>query len=280
MANVLTSKQGSDCIFRHSEAAKNNATNCRYWMQGSCTNHDCVFRHPTITAPFRPGNLGGAGNQGRTSVPCRFLSLPGGCRNGASCPFSHEGASGDDEGTDGGDLDAALDQSLDSVERLQRGQSHEVRMNERQAQQRAALQQQQKIKQKTQVEKKAREEKKQQEPKVTFGVKLFTVGTEGGKGAKNTPKGVKAGAKDASPKVQFVAKADSGATKKAAGAEKQQGGAKERGKGKAKQMLQEALSNAGVAKKGRVVTVGRPAAGKVSFICASSCTYISSERGR
>jgi hypothetical protein len=38
--------QGSECEYRHSDAARANPRDCWYWFNGNCANPKCSFRHP------------------------------------------------------------------------------------------------------------------------------------------------------------------------------------------------------------------------------------------
>jgi hypothetical protein len=40
--------QGSECDFRHSDAARMNPRDCWYWFNGNCANPKCSFRHPVL----------------------------------------------------------------------------------------------------------------------------------------------------------------------------------------------------------------------------------------
>ena len=40
------SEQGNECEYRHSEYARVNPRDCRYWLSGNCLNPKCPFRHP------------------------------------------------------------------------------------------------------------------------------------------------------------------------------------------------------------------------------------------
>lgn len=39
-------EQGNECEYRHSEYARVNPRDCRYWLSGNCLNPKCSFRHP------------------------------------------------------------------------------------------------------------------------------------------------------------------------------------------------------------------------------------------
>ncbi|CAM6127657.1 unnamed protein product [Calypogeia fissa] len=91
LASPLTCKKGNDCEFRHSESARVNPRDCRYWLLGNCLNWDCPFRHPplegrpTVAAAAAPGSGGGTN---KSRVPCYFFSQ-GYCAKGDKCPFLH-----------------------------------------------------------------------------------------------------------------------------------------------------------------------------------------------
>ncbi|XP_009601943.1 zinc finger CCCH domain-containing protein 17 [Nicotiana tomentosiformis] len=105
LASPLTCKKGSDCEYRHSDVARLNPRDCWYWLNGSCLNPKCGFRHPPLdgflgaqvqtptgssvppvasVAPT-PNVPYGSGKQG---VPCIFFQQ-GFCLKGDRCPFFH-----------------------------------------------------------------------------------------------------------------------------------------------------------------------------------------------
>ncbi|CAM6097557.1 unnamed protein product [Calypogeia fissa] len=90
LASPLTCKKGNDCEFRHSESARVNPRDCRYWLLGNCLNWDCPFRHPplegrpTVAAAAAPAS----GGTNKSRVPCYFFSQ-GYCAKGDKCPFLH-----------------------------------------------------------------------------------------------------------------------------------------------------------------------------------------------
>jgi len=69
--------KGEACEYRHWKGTINNQTNCPKWMEGTCNNHQCNFRHPS-----------GVQQKDRSSVVCYFFTN-GGCMKGSSCPYSH-----------------------------------------------------------------------------------------------------------------------------------------------------------------------------------------------
>ncbi|KAJ3692931.1 hypothetical protein LUZ60_012026 [Juncus effusus] len=100
LASPLTCKKGNECEYRHSEAARVNPRDCWYWLNGTCMNPKCAFRHPPldglfgapptpavpqVTAPSKiaPSNK---------SVPCYYFQK-GNCLKGDRCPFTHGPAS-------------------------------------------------------------------------------------------------------------------------------------------------------------------------------------------
>lgn len=105
LASPLTCKKGSECEYRHSDIARLNPRDCWYWLNGSCLNPKCAFRHPpldglleaqvsTPTGTFVPPvasvaptpNVSyGSSKQG---VPCIFFQQ-GFCLKGDRCPFFH-----------------------------------------------------------------------------------------------------------------------------------------------------------------------------------------------
>ncbi len=89
----------------HLDAGAKTARICTFFMQGSCNKADkCRYLHPSAIAPSEqnhpdvisrnpyqdqrrrsPQEL----SDSRASIPCRFLSRPGGCQNDP-CPFLHD----------------------------------------------------------------------------------------------------------------------------------------------------------------------------------------------
>ncbi|OEL32725.1 Zinc finger CCCH domain-containing protein 32 [Dichanthelium oligosanthes] len=96
LASPLTCKKGNECDFRHSEGARMNPRDCWYWVNGSCLNPKCSFRHPPIDGLFGAPTPGippvsshyGAYNPGKQMVPCYYFQK-GNCLKGDRCPFYH-----------------------------------------------------------------------------------------------------------------------------------------------------------------------------------------------
>ncbi|KAG0528052.1 hypothetical protein BDA96_06G285500 [Sorghum bicolor] len=96
LASPLTCKKGNECDFRHSEGARMNPRDCWYWLNGSCLNPKCAFRHPPIDGLFGAPTSGlppvsahyGAYNPGKQMVPCYYFQK-GNCLKGDRCPFYH-----------------------------------------------------------------------------------------------------------------------------------------------------------------------------------------------
>lgn len=96
LASPLTCKKGSECDFRHSEGARMNPRDCWYWLNGSCLNPKCSFRHPPIDGLFGAPTSGlppvsshyGAYNSAKQMVPCYYFQK-GSCLKGDRCPFYH-----------------------------------------------------------------------------------------------------------------------------------------------------------------------------------------------
>ncbi|KAL3677665.1 hypothetical protein R1sor_020621 [Riccia sorocarpa] len=89
-ASISDRLQGNDCEFRHSESARVNPRDCRYWLAGSCLNWSCPFRHPPlegrpVVAPNAPAVSGG---ENRSRTPC-FYFAQGFCSRGEACHFLH-----------------------------------------------------------------------------------------------------------------------------------------------------------------------------------------------
>lgn len=75
---------------------------CAFFIQGSCNRGDkCWYIHPPPIVPIHPDAISlrpplsqqdesspQAPSDSRASVPCKFLSRPGGCQKG-SCPYLH-----------------------------------------------------------------------------------------------------------------------------------------------------------------------------------------------
>jgi hypothetical protein len=93
----------TDAVYPKGQARSTRA--CKFFMQGSCNKGDkCNFAHPLTGMPPRQAVLNAisleprlgqqnkssheAATDSRASVPCRYLSLPSGCRN-SSCPYLH-----------------------------------------------------------------------------------------------------------------------------------------------------------------------------------------------
>ncbi|KAG2569657.1 zinc finger CCCH domain-containing protein 32-like [Panicum virgatum] len=96
LASPLTCKKGNECDFRHSEGARMNPRDCWYWLNGSCLNPKCSFRHPPIDGLFGAPTPGippvsshyGAYSSGKQMVPCYYFQK-GNCLKGDRCPFYH-----------------------------------------------------------------------------------------------------------------------------------------------------------------------------------------------
>ncbi|XP_062220853.1 zinc finger CCCH domain-containing protein 19-like isoform X2 [Phragmites australis] len=111
LASPLTCKKGSECEYRHSDAARMNPRDCWYWFSGNCVNPKCSFRHPPLdsllgapttpraaaqqSAPqvpvpaqahgYTPASGTGTAKQG---VPCYYFQK-GMCAKGDKCAFLH-----------------------------------------------------------------------------------------------------------------------------------------------------------------------------------------------
>ncbi|KAJ0971023.1 hypothetical protein J5N97_018982 [Dioscorea zingiberensis] len=108
LASPLTCKKGIECEFRHSEGARLNPRDCRYWLSGNCLNPKCPFRHPPLDGLYGiPGTAGAAPpppqvaapgqalvvqtpsyNSNKQIVPCYYFQK-GLCLKGDRCPFMH-----------------------------------------------------------------------------------------------------------------------------------------------------------------------------------------------
>ncbi|KAL0918395.1 hypothetical protein M5K25_010401 [Dendrobium thyrsiflorum] len=109
LASPLTCKKGSECEYRHSEGARVNPRDCKFWFSGNCLNPKCLFRHPPLDVPFgNPVATSGSNmtpslastpiqlpmaslpayNLSRNNVPCYYFQK-GSCLKGDKCPFVH-----------------------------------------------------------------------------------------------------------------------------------------------------------------------------------------------
>ncbi|GAB4847808.1 hypothetical protein Ancab_026870 [Ancistrocladus abbreviatus] len=102
LASPLTCKKGSECEYRHSEAARLNPRDCWYWMNTLCLNPKCSFRHPPLDgllgvpaaasggSSFTPTPAVSASpyNAAKQGVACIFYQK-GYCLKGDRCPFLH-----------------------------------------------------------------------------------------------------------------------------------------------------------------------------------------------
>ncbi|XP_076893717.1 zinc finger CCCH domain-containing protein 17-like [Bidens hawaiensis] len=100
LASPLTCKKGSECEFRHSDAARVNPRDCWYWLNGNCLNPKCAFRHPPLdgllgsdvaaTPMVPPASAPHATPYAvpKQGVACIFFQK-GYCLKGPVCPFLH-----------------------------------------------------------------------------------------------------------------------------------------------------------------------------------------------
>ncbi|KAL2343578.1 hypothetical protein Fmac_004863 [Flemingia macrophylla] len=109
LASPLTCKKGIECEYRHSEYARVNPRDCRYWLNGNCLNPKCPFRHPPLdgllgTQTATAGGPSGPSvppsqiptasathapyNSSKQAVPCIFFQK-GLCLKGDRCAFLH-----------------------------------------------------------------------------------------------------------------------------------------------------------------------------------------------
>ncbi|XP_043695446.1 zinc finger CCCH domain-containing protein 19-like [Telopea speciosissima] len=110
LASPLTCKKGSECEYRHSEAARINPRDCWFWMNGNCLNPKCAFRHPpldgligtpgtpsvglsvppsqSVASPKMPPGQTPAYSSGKPAVPCYYFQK-GLCLKGDRCAFVH-----------------------------------------------------------------------------------------------------------------------------------------------------------------------------------------------
>ncbi|KAI3796368.1 hypothetical protein L1987_39038 [Smallanthus sonchifolius] len=99
LASPLTCKKGSECEYRHSDIARVNPRDCWYWLNGTCLNPKCAFRHPPldgllgsdVPAPMGPPVPAPHATPYATpkqGVACIFFQK-GFCLKGHLCPFLH-----------------------------------------------------------------------------------------------------------------------------------------------------------------------------------------------
>ncbi|KAE9601002.1 hypothetical protein Lal_00008105 [Lupinus albus] len=106
LASPLTCKKGNECEYRHSEYARVNPRDCRYWLNGNCLNPKCSFRHPPLDSLLGtpPATASGPSvpllqhptpyathapyNSSKPAVPCIFFQK-GLCLKGDRCAFLH-----------------------------------------------------------------------------------------------------------------------------------------------------------------------------------------------
>lgn len=107
LASPLTCKKGSECEYRHSDAARMNPRDCWYWFHGNCSNPKCSFRHPPLDnnllgAPTTPRAAQQSAPQAsapspaqahgsvpaKQGVPCYYFQK-GMCAKGDRCAFLH-----------------------------------------------------------------------------------------------------------------------------------------------------------------------------------------------
>lgn len=109
LASPLTCKKGSECEYRHSEGARVNPRDCKFWFSGKCLNPKCLFRHPPldglvgnpvatsgpvmtasqVTASMHLPTLNSSAyNLNKNNVPCYYFQM-GTCLKGDKCPFMH-----------------------------------------------------------------------------------------------------------------------------------------------------------------------------------------------
>ncbi|XP_076960192.1 zinc finger CCCH domain-containing protein 17-like [Bidens hawaiensis] len=99
LASPLTCKKGSECEFRHSDAARVNPRDCWYWLNGNCLNPKCAFRHPPLdgllgsdgaTPMVPPASAPHATAYAvpKQGVACIYFQK-GYCLKGPLCPFLH-----------------------------------------------------------------------------------------------------------------------------------------------------------------------------------------------
>ncbi|KAK2966288.1 hypothetical protein RJ640_018099 [Escallonia rubra] len=93
LASPLTCKKGIECEYRHSEIARLNPRECWYWLEGSCLNPACAFRHPPLEVHKEEPSESPPQHEcsvpvNKTNVPC-FFYYNGFCNKGDRCSFLH-----------------------------------------------------------------------------------------------------------------------------------------------------------------------------------------------
>ncbi|CAN4090409.1 unnamed protein product [Withania somnifera] len=105
LASPLTCKKGSECDYRHSDIARLNPRDCWYWLNGSCLNPKCAFRHPPLDGLLEAQVSTPTGSSvppvaslaptpnisydpSKQGVPCIFFQQ-GFCLKGDRCPYFH-----------------------------------------------------------------------------------------------------------------------------------------------------------------------------------------------
>ncbi|CAD6248856.1 unnamed protein product [Miscanthus lutarioriparius] len=96
LASPLTCKKGSECEYRHSDAARMNPRDCWYWFHGNCANPKCSFRHPPLDnlagAPTTPRPAQQSVPQASASVPAQpHGSVPAIAKQGVPCYYFQKG---------------------------------------------------------------------------------------------------------------------------------------------------------------------------------------------
>lgn len=95
LASPLTCKKGIECEYRHSDNARLNPRDCWYWLNGSCRNPNCAFRHPPlegligVKADSFYAPTFSAVPATKSNVPCYFY-FNAVCAKGEQCSFLHE----------------------------------------------------------------------------------------------------------------------------------------------------------------------------------------------
>ncbi|KAF0934535.1 hypothetical protein E2562_025630 [Oryza meyeriana var. granulata] len=99
---------GSECEYRHSDAARMNPRDCWYWFNGNCANPKCSFRHPPldsligasatprtsqqsapqVSLPAQAPVSNPASGIVKQGIPCYYFQK-GMCMKGDRCAFLH-----------------------------------------------------------------------------------------------------------------------------------------------------------------------------------------------
>ncbi|GFY90995.1 CCCH-type zinc finger family protein [Actinidia rufa] len=93
LASPLTCKKGAECEYRHSDIARVNPRDCWFWLNGSCLNRKCGFRHPPLDGLLGTQVSTPVGSSLPPSQSAAVTSAPHNSgKQGVACIFLPEGA--------------------------------------------------------------------------------------------------------------------------------------------------------------------------------------------